>query len=477
MVSFIGRKKELEQLELLQRKKSSSLIVVKGRRRVGKSRLIREFASKTRFLRFSGIPPEEKITDQIQRDVFAHQLGEQLGLPGLIASDWADLFTLLAKQTIEGPVIILLDEISWMGSKDPTFLGKLKNAWDLEFSNNSQLIMVLCGSVSVWVEENILKNTAFFGRISLRMTLEELSLGECSQFLGLLGNGRRSPYETFKILAVTGGIPWYLEQIHGSLNADENIKNLCFRKNGVLSEEFDLIFHDLFSKKNEVYKKIVNVLSKGHLEFNQICQEVDYSKSGILGEYLGNLQEAGFVTRDFTWNIKDGHLSSLSHFRLSDNYLRFYLKYILPIADKISRDEFADVSMTSLLGWDTIMGLQFENLVLKNRKEVRKILRIRPEDVVLDNPFFQRKSTKCKGCQIDYLIQTRFKTLYVCEIKFSRNEIKVDIVEEVKNKIERLALPRGFAVCPVLIHVNGVHDAVVDSNYFSEIIDFSLLLE
>ena len=130
---FIGRKEELERLSSLFNKKSANLVVVRGRRRIGKSRLIEEFARGKRFFSFAGIPPTDETKAQDQRDVFAEQLGKQIGLQGIIADDWSTLFSLLARHTKEGRVIILLDEISWMGSKDPLFLGKLKNAWDLEF--------------------------------------------------------------------------------------------------------------------------------------------------------------------------------------------------------------------------------------------------------------------------------------------------------------------------------------------------------
>ena len=472
---FVGRKTELKSLNLLLTKKSASLVVVKGRRRIGKSRLIEEFAKEKRFIRFSGLPPTEDVSAQFQRDVFAKQFGQQLGLPGLQATDWADLFTLLAKQTKSGRVIVLLDEISWMGSHDPTFLGKLKNAWDIEFKQNPELIFILCGSVSTWIQENIIKSTAFFGRISSYIHLDELPLVDCNKFLDV--EGFRGPaYEKFKILSVTGGIPWYLEQIQSSLNADENIKNICFRSNGVLVNEFDLIFHDLFTRRSEFYKKVVELLAKSPLELNDISQKLKYPKGGKLSEYLQDLIQAGFLTRDFTWLIKTGKVSRLSHFRLSDNYLRFYLKYVAPNKARIVQDEFKDISMSSLSNWSAIMGFQFENLVLKNRTKIRNILDIRPEDVVVDNPFFQRKTANQRGCQIDYFIQTRFNTLFACEIKFSRQPIKSEVIAEMREKLSNLVLPKGFSCCPVLIHVNGVDDSVTDSDYFAKIIDFSELL-
>lgn len=473
---FVGRTSELERLNALSLKKSASMVVVRGRRRIGKSRLIEEFAKKKRFLVFSGIPPIDGTTEQSQRDVFAKQLGTQIGLPGIQAQDWFDLFGLLARHTIDGQWVILFDEISWMGSKDPTFLGKLKNAWDLELKKNPQVILILCGSVSTWIEKNIISSTAFFGRISLYLTLEELPLSDCNNLMDLQGF-RGSIYEKFKFLSVTGGVPWYIEQIQSHSNADENIKNLCFLKDGILFKEFDLIFHDLFEKRSEIYRPIVEYLAEGAREFNDICKALNYQKSGAISVYLDDLIQSGFITRDYTWNIKSGEPSRLSHYRLSDNYLRFYLKFIKPNKYKIQEDSFKNVSIDTLPGWKTMLGLQFENLVLKNRKEIWKKLKIKSEDIVVNNPFFQRKTTRTPGCQIDYLIQTRFNTLFACEIKFSQKEIKTEILKEMEDKIKRLVLPRRFSCWPVLIHVNGLDENIIDRGYFTEIIDFGELLE
>ena len=134
-------------------------------------------------------------------------------------------------------------------------------------------------------------------------------------------------------------------------------------------------------------------------------------------------------------------------------------------------------SVSSLPGWSTILGFQFENLVLNNRQFIQKKLKLRPENIVSENPFFQHATKRQPGCQIDYLIQTSFNTLFACEVKFSRQEIKSDIIQEMKRKLDNLIKPRGFSCFPVLIHVNGVHDSVVDSNYFTEIIDFCEIIE
>lgn len=476
MTSFVGRRRELQQLKELFDRKIASLVVVKGRRRIGKSRLIEEFAKEVKFVSISGLAPTKGVTAKHQREEFARQVARTFLTPTPAHDNWSDLFWFLADQAKKMKVVILLDEISWMGSKDATFLGKLKNAWDLHFKKNSQLILVLCGSVSSWIEKNILSSTEFVGRIDLTITLSELSLSECNEFWEKQKD-KLSSYEKFKLVSVMGGVPRYLELVSSKYNAEENIKRTCFVKEGFLFNEFDKIFNDLFVKKGKIYKDILSCLiTKPHAELEDIFNYLNVKKSGGLINYIENLILAGFIKRDYTWNIKNESLSKFSYFRISDNYVRFFLKYILPNRLKIENDAFWDRSLTMLPGWETIMGLQFENLVLQNRRVIQKMLHLDPNEIVHDNPYFQKTTSTQKGCQIDYLIQTRFNSLYVCEIKFSKKSIRTDVISDLKDKIRDLNFPKNFSYRPVLIHVNGVEDDVISSEYFSNIIDFGELL-
>lgn len=476
-MNFIGRRQELEALNSLLRKGSASLVVLKGRRRIGKSRLVKEFAKNKIFYEFSGIPPEKNTTAQEQRDTFAAQLETICDLSHVKSDDWTFLLSALAKKCQKGQCIILLDEISWMGSKDPTFLGKLKNAWDKEFSQNPQLVLVLCGSISTWIEKNIITSTGFVGRPSLYMTLGELPLSDCNQFWNKYGKGV-SAYEKLKLLSVIGGVPRYLELMDSRLSAEENIKKLCLTPYGPLVNEFDYIFTDIFSESYVVYKKILIYLADhGPTTQEKLSLNLGLPRTGNLSMYLHDLILSGLVSRDFTWHLKTGEISKLSTYRLKDSYIRFYLKYIEPNKPKIEKGTFHFQSLSALPGWDGMMGLQFENLVVSNHRILMKILKIQPQDLVFDNPFFQRKTARQAGCQIDYLIQTRFNTIYVCEIKFSRFEIGPEVIQQVQNKINNLSMPRHLSYRPVLIHVNGVREDVVDSGFFAEIIDFSRLLE
>ena len=479
MSKFIGRKNELNILESLLSRRSSSLIVIKGRRRIGKSRLLEEFSKsfQTTYT-FAGLPPsKEDITPQIQRDEFAKQFIRQIQPNSdLKVDDWGDLFWELSKHTEQGRLLIILDEISWMGSQDPAFLGKLKNAWDLYFKKNDQLILAICGSASAWIDKNILTSTGFLGRESLTLTLEELPLQDCIEFWNAEAD-RVSSYEKLKVLSVTGGIPRYLEHINPILSAEDNIRQLCFTSSGILFKEFEKIFSDLFDSKNTLYKNIVMSLADGVSVQKTICEKVGLKQSGDISEYLDDLIKSGFISRDFTWNVKDSKISSLSHYRLKDNYSRFYLKYILPNQAMIEAGNMQTKSVASLPGWYSIISLQVENLVLSNRALIKKALHIDPNDIICDNPYFQKKTTKQEGCQIDYLIQTKHNILYICEIKYSKKEIGPEIIEEIQEKIRKMHIPRYFSYRTVLIHVNGVTESLEESQFFSHIICFSDFLK
>lgn len=470
--TFIGREAELESLQDLLKRRTASLVVIKGRRRIGKTRLIEEFAQNQPFLRFVGLAPTIGVTAQTQRDEFSRLLSQQTGLPEIKVDDWSKLFALLADKVKSGRQIILFDEITWMAHDDPTFLAKLKNAWELSFQKNSQLILVLCGSISAWIEKNILCSTGYFGRISKKITLRELSVYHCNQLLEAIGF-KRSSHEKCLLLSLTGGIPWYLELIHPSYSAADNIKALCFDADGILVDEYRYIFHDLFGHRSTIYEKITQFLASNVAEYKEIVEGIKYTSSGQLTDYLDELLEAGYISRRFSWDIKTRKEKKISVYHLSDNYLRFYYKYIQPKLNLIHKGQYQAQNATSLPGWNSMAGFQFETLVLNNRLLIQQKLKLHPQDVVIDGLYYQRPTKRALGCQIDYLIQTSMNTLFVCEIKFSQNLIGIPVIAQVQEKIKRLTKPKNFVCLPVLIHINGVEESITEMNYFFEVIDFS----
>jgi len=328
--------------------------------------------------------------------------------------------------------------------------------------------------VSSWIQKNIVSSTAFLGRPSRDIKLDELTLPECNQFWP--SKARISPFEKLKVLSVTGGVPRYLELVDTNTSAEDNIRRLLFSRNSVLLNEFNFIFSDTFGVRSEIYRKIVGNLVRGAASLTELLTAAAKNKTGDYSEYLNDMVTAGFLARDYTWKPATGEISKLSHYRLKDNFIRFFLRYVAPNRPRIESGLFESRSLASLPGWESMLALQFENLVLNNSRKVIDRLNVPPEDVIFANAFFQRKTLLQPGCQIDLAIQTRFNTLYVCEIKFSRSQLKYSIIEEMGKKLEALNLPRQFTARPVLIHVNGVHQDVIDSRFFSRVINFGELL-
>lgn len=472
--AFVGRERELEHLASLYKRKISSLVVLKGRRRVGKSRLVSYFSSqctKGRFFSFSGLAPQSGGKAQVQRNHFSKQLSVILGQPEEKFLDWSDALDFLSKHLEPGD-IVLFDEISWMGSGDPSFVPKLKFWWDKQVIS---FFLVFCGSVSIWIEENILKSTAFYGRINLTITLEPLTIPESSKLLRILGF-KGSVYEIFILLSILGGIPWYLEQVKPGYSIDDIIQALCFEKDGLLVVEFDRIFNDLFNGKGLTYKKILNILKNGTKTLSHIREEVGYSNGGALSSMLENLIIAGFVKKQKLWSFKTTKSLKQSLYYICDPYMRFYLKLIEPKRDRIDAGKMQKIQVSKISGFGTHMGLQLEQLLMQNSSLLLKKMGVLPMGVIADGPFRQIKTTKQAGCQIDYLVQTETKNIFICEFKFMRSELGIEVIQQMEKKMQALAVPRGFAVLPVLFHIGGVSVSVELSNYFYRIIDISDLL-
>jgi hypothetical protein len=462
MHKFIGREKEMAAFEAQLSLKRPALMVVRGRRRVGKSRLVAECAKKRIFLPFSGLAPDPKkrLTAQDQRDAFGYQLARHFKLPTMTFRDWSDAFHALENYLTDEPTVILFDEISWMGDDDPTFVGKLKIWWDVLSIQNQPWTLVLCGSVSTWIEENIIHNTALFGRISLQIDLGPLLLPECGRFMKEMGF-KGSAYEIYKLLAVMGGVPWYLQHIHPQQMANENIERLCFTPGGLLVDEFSKIFHDLFNTRGTLHQKIIQALAGGMKTVKEIREDAGLSESGVVSAGIEDLIVSGFVTKHSQWSLKSRKPAKQALYRLSDCFLRFYIKYIGP-GVKPSEGSY---------------GFQVESLLLQNRSLLCKAIGISNDDVVVDNPYLQKPVKGRKGVQIDYLIQTVTNNLFVCEFKFHNRELGYEVIEEMEKKIKNLSVPRGFAVVPVLFHIGGVSPSLEERRYFYRIIDISQFLE
>lgn len=481
MARFVGRNDLLEDLESLWRKRTSSLVACRGRRRIGKSTLIREFARRTSeaYIEIEGLAPqqEHQMTNRDQLENFMRTLSVQIGKDMGQASDWQTAFARLdsviddAKRTV-----ILLDEISWMGSYEPNFPAILRNAWETYFHRHDALVVVVCGSVSAWISKNILGDTGFAGRFSRNYLIPELTLRECAQFWGDRLE-RISSREIFDVLSVTGGVPRYLEEVDPGLSAEENIRRMCFLATGELYRDFDSIFNPIFGKDVETKVGVLTALANGPKTGTELAEELGEGRNGRFSALLRDLEEGGFITADQGRNPETGAESRIAKYRLRDNYTRFYLKYVMPHKDEIRRGAFSCVSLDLLPEWESVCGLQFENLIVNNFAEVIPHLGIGNSIVLSAAPY--RNSRKAsgsmqRGVQIDLLVQTQ-ATAYVVEIK-RKNHLGAEIEDEVRQKIGRLPLREGVSARPALVYDGELAPSVVGRGYFDAIIPARKLL-
>ena len=476
MKKFFGRESYLDKLDALWRKSTSSFVVVAGRRRIGKSTLVEEFAARSNceFIEIVGLPPDEKMTKQKQIDNFCERLARHTGRPRQNADCWARAFDALDDALKgRGRTIVFLDEISWMGKYDDSFAGFLKTAWDTQFSKHDRLIFIVAGSVSAWINRNIQRSRGYVGRISLDFTLPELPPSTCLGFWGRKLD-RTSTGDILDVLAVTGGVPKYLNEIDPSLSPDENIRRLCYDPDGYLFKDFDRIFDDVFGASISAKKRILALLAEKPASVSELAKTLGGDPNGHLSENLAELQEAGFIAGARGRNPVTGKDVREIRYRLRDNYTRFYLRYILPKKEAIANGFYQYVPLERLPGWDVIMGLQFENLVLNNIAVLAPHIGLMGKTVESAAPYFRSGRKTGKGVQIDYLVQLP-KCTYVIEIKRKRH-ITSAIEDQMQEKLERLKLPRGRSVKLVLVYAGELDPIVEENGYFDYLVPADRLL-
>jgi len=473
---FVGRSYQLELLSSLWAKDAASLVAVSGRRRIGKSTLVETFAehSRCRFIEIEGLPPDETMTNARQLANFCGRLSKATGRKVPMASTWPEAFDALAESvTGRGKTIVFLDEISWMGGYDEGFAGFLKSAWDTQLSRRNRLVLVVAGSVSAWIRKNILNSKGFVGRVSLDISLPELSLAESRAFWGRRAE-RVSQREMLDMLSVTGGVPKYLQEMNPALSTEENIRRMCFSPEGYLFKDFDRIFSDVFGVGMAAKRRILEALAEGSASVSDLAKRLGVVPNGHISEDITDLIEAGFVAAGTGKNPITGADVREVRYRLRDNYTRFYLKFILPRQEAIRNGLHRFVDLESMPGWDAILGLQFENLVINNLSVLCERIGLGRKLVTSAAPYVRRKTVSCPGVQVDLLIQTP-KSIYVVEVKRQRR-LGVEIEQELVEKVKRLSIPRDHSVRTVLVYDGQLAPEVEENGYIDFIVSAAELL-
>ena len=467
MKGFFGRKAEKEQLEALIERPRPCIAVIYGRRRVGKSELIRQATQGKNVLNFEGLEGQPK---QKQIKNFLFQLAEQTGTEHKHIADWPEALILLRDLTDCGQWVIVLDEFQWTANYQNELVSVIKMIWERYLSTNPELTLILCGSIASFMKSKVLKSSALYGRTDYELNLRALKLHEIAEFFPEKGTD-----EILETAMLVGGIPKYLELVAEYPSVYDAIENLAFSPAGFLQTEYDRLFASHFGKK-PIYKRIIRLLSDNPygLPVGKIAAALDMTAGGSLSRQLDDLESAGFLHALIPFDKPD--TSKLLKYVLIDAYVRFYTAMIKGAQRTNTMPGTQFRALMSSPAYRSWLGRSFEYLCMQHHREISRILGFDgiPYRV---GPFFQRKHLHAPGVQIDLLYERSDKVLVLCEMKYLLGTVPGDIITQTEKKVSLLQQKYpGRTILKVLLTRSEATDAVTKSGYFFKTIRAARLI-
>lgn len=430
---LIGREKEQQILTATLLSEEAELLAIYGRRRVGKTYLIRQFYEKSLCFEFSG---QHNATLQEQLENFGVKLDETMGslFPTTPPKSWSEAFgrlkIYLEPKIISGKTVLFFDEFPWIDTPKSGFLGAFDYFWNDWASRKNNLKVVICGSAASWMIRKVIQNRGgLHNRVTQRIRLLPFTLNETESFFKQR-NIHLDRYQITQLYMAFGGIPHYLKEIQKGQSTAQIINNLCFDKGGLLYDEFNMLFSSLFNNY-EIHKSIVRQLAQKTvgLTRNEIIEQLKLSSGGTISQILEELTDSGFVTTfiPFGKNQKD------LIYKLSDEYSLFYLKFI-----EKGKYKGEDVwnQLSQLPTYKTWCGFAFETLCLKHINAIKKALSI--AGIYSEASIWRYQGDKENlGSQIDLLIDRKDNCINICEVKFSETEYVIDkkYAQEIHQKL------------------------------------------
>lgn len=430
-MTIIARDDEIKILEKLLKSNQSEFMAVYGRRRVGKTFLIKNYFlhKKEIFFHMTGVEKGSYLT---QRKNFCRRLSEVFHnkLPITVPKDWYGVFELL-KNTLDSlpkkqKIVLFFDEFPWMVTPRSQLLEALEYFWNEYWGNDNRIKLIICGSSASWVIKNIINNTGgLFQRVTYRLKVEPFKLNQAKIFLNSKGIKLTHQQVALLYMAV-GGVPLYLEQAQKGLTADQIIDQICFNKNGLLFDELKELFQSLF-KNESVYIKIVKEIAKHRhgISKDELARRLKLPRGGRLTSRLEELEDAGFILSFMPYQHKERG----EFFKIIDEYTLFYFHWIIPNLHAIrSLNESAGIWLdkTKSGNYYAWKGLAFESICYKHMSQIIHQLRLKASS----QPYSWRVSSKSKqieqGAQIDLLFDRPDDAITLCEIKYSDKPFVID---------------------------------------------------
>lgn len=400
-------------------------MAVYGRRRVGKTFLVREFFADRIVFELTGSHAADLAT---QLEGFASALARATNsaAPLRPPDSWPAAFGLLEAHLLALPrrrrdkMVVFLDELPWLATRRSGFLSAFEQFWNAWASKQSWLVVVICGSSASWMLQKVVKQRGgLHNRVTRRIRLEPFDLVDCEAYLAAhdveLGH-----YQTLELYMALGGVPHYLNQALPGRSAAQSIDAACFARDGVLRDEFSELYASLFDRA-ERHEAIVRALAgrPGGLERGDLLQAAGLASGGTATKVLDELEESGFVLRTPAL----GHDVRASLFRLVDEYSLFYLNWI---EKHRGGSDGAWLKKRASPRFRTWSGLAFESICLQHVDVIKRSLGIAAVETE-EAPWFHRSTgPDDDGAQIDLVIDRADRSINLCEMKFAESEFVID---------------------------------------------------
>jgi AAA+ ATPase superfamily predicted ATPase len=471
---IIGRKQEQKLLEKAYQSKEAEFIVIYGRRRIGKTYLVREFFKnkKCSFFHATGLQ-EGILKKQLKKFTEAVSQAYFDATPLETPKNWDEAFSLLHKQISKAneKVILFLDELPWMATRKSGLLQEIDYYWNQYWSRMPNVILIVCGSSASWLIQKIIYNKGgLHNRVTCQIRLLPFSLSEVREYLKSR-NIKLNNKHILSLYMAFGGVPYYLRYIDPGLTAEQNIQQIMFDKNSPLSDEFNKLFDSLFENSN-AYIELVKLIAKkkegvGRSELKSTAKLS--TGGGRLSKRLQDLCETGFIEEYIPWGRNVGE-----YFKLIDEFCLFYLHWaVSQKSKKFTQYHWIDQSQRpSYYAWS---GYAFEAVCLKHIDSIIHALKIRAASVGSWR-FIPRKKAE-NGAQIDLVIDRNDNAITLCEIKYTANPFVIDKQsnEKLKHKIAifKKKVKINKQIFLAIISANGLEKNI----YAEEIVDGIVILE
>lgn len=471
-MKIIGRIQEISELQRLYEARTPELVAVYGRRRIGKTFLIREFFKNKFAFYHTGVSPLEITGKDLQKrqlEEFYITLREYGLRDAICPSSWPEAFRLLRqlleKKSSNKRQVVFLDELPWMDTPRSGFITAFEHFWNGWASSQPNIMLIVCGSATSWMKDKLLNNKGgLYGRVTYNMKLSPFSLKECEMFFKHKGI-ELDRYDIVQSYMAVGGIPYYMNYFRKGLSLAQNIDSLFFAKNAPLSNEYDRLFASLFGDNSDS-KSIVKLLATRRFGFTrkEITQKAGLSSGGTLTKSL-----AALVNSDFIIPYTPLGAKRETYYKLIDNFCLFYLNFI---GKKTVSDESFwqnTVMSPAIASWQ---GFAFEEVCFSHIGQIKSALGIAGVQADISSLIIKKDGKKA-GSQIDLLIDRADRVINLCEIKFSNKEFVIDNSYEEKLR-QRTEIIRELTKNKKNIHLTFVTTFGLKSNAYSNRVQKSL---